>query len=212
MRRKPKRRSGRPSIFDEGLTMQDLIKAYSQGYSCRKAAKILGISVRVYRKYLNAAGYKTSDTKLTPGFSIEYLNGFRIPKLLLWTKEHPHKKLPRDMKKIALITGIPFGTIRSYMRRRKQRLLKWLLSLGDLSTIKDKVLLDTEGRHIPLELITTYSIKTDNYDLSVYVDLVLKGGIYLKAHISWEDYIGLFGLTPKDAPWVLKKRDLKNPS
>lgn len=211
-KRGPKRRAGRPSIFDEGLTMDDLLKVYKQGLSCRKAAQVLGISPRAYRKYLHREGLSTTFSKPTPGVSIEFSNGYRIPQLLLWVRENPHKKLPRNMQKIALVTGIPFGTVRSYLRRRQRRLAAWVRSLGDLRELEGTVLLDDTSRHIPVELISTYTLGVDPYDLQVKISLVLKGGIVLKANLAWVAYAKLFGLTPKDAPWVPKPRTVKSPS
>lgn len=192
--------------------MDDLLKVYKQGLSCRKAAQVLGISPRAYRKYLHREGLSTSFSKPTPGMSIEFSNGYRIPQLLLWVRENPRKKLPRNMQKIADLTGIPFGTIRSYLRRRQRRLASWVRGLGDLRSLAGTVLLDDTSRHIPVELINTYTLGVDPYDLHVKLALVLKGGIVLKANLPWAEYAKLFGLTPKDAPWVPKPRSFRSPS
>jgi hypothetical protein len=213
-RKKVPRRTGRPSIFDEGLSMADLQKVYEAGLSCRAAAAKLGCDPKTYRKYAKAAGFDTSYTKPSPGLSVEFTGAYRTPQLLIWRRDNPHKKLPRNMEKIAEVTGIPFGTIRSYMRRRRRRMQAWLQGLGDLRTLKDTVLIDVTGRHVPCELVDSYTLTVDYYDLKVKLALMLKGSVYLKAEIPWKDYIVYFGKGPKDTPWVLPKRTLasKSPS
>jgi len=207
--KKVKKHIGRPSIFDEGLTLKDLIKVYEKGLSCRKAAAALGIDPRTYRNYVKREGLDTKFTRPSPGPSIEFANGFRVPKLLLWCRENPRRKLPRGFQKISDVTGIPFGTIRSYLVRRRRRMVKWANKLGDLRALESKILIDNTGRHIPLELIETYDLRVDTYDLRVRLSMMLRGGIHLKAELPWQKYAELFGLTPQEAPWALKKRVAK---
>lgn len=208
-KKKTPRRTGRPSIFDEGLTMADLQKVYEAGLSCRAAAARLGCDPKTYRKYAKAAGFDTSYTKPSPGLSVEFAGAYRVPQLLLWVRDNPHKKLPRNMEKIATVTGIPFGTIRSYMRRRRKRMQTWLLTFGDLRSLKDIVLVDLTGRRVPCELIDSYTLTVDYYDLRVKLSLMLKGSVYLKAEVPWKEYAAYFGKGPKEAPWILPKRSLE---
>ena len=206
-KQREKRHIGRPSIFEEGLSEKDILKVYEKGLSCRKGAAELGIDPKTYRKYLAKLGMSSAGYKRpSPGPTIEFANGYRVPKLLLWCREHPHRKLPRSLKRIAQITEIPFETVRSYLVKRKHRMLLWAKSLGDLRALKGTIIIDDTGRHIPVEMISSYEMRIDIYDLKVKLTIVLRGGVYLKASLAWADYAALFGLGPKDAPWVPKKR------
>ena len=207
------RRPGRPSILDGALSLEDILKVFELGLPATVSAKKLGISTWTYRKILRDKGYYQPYKPVPAGPGVEHLNGHSPSLLLEWCRAHPKRNLPRSIRKIAKMTGIKYETIKQYLKKRKRRVKDWIVSLGDLRALKGTVITDSLRRKIPVDLVTLYTISLDNYDLDVLLDMVLKGGVRLKARLGWKEYVGLFGKVPGDAPWVPRKRVLvKNPS
>lgn len=208
----PPRRPGRPSVLDGALSMTDILKVFEKGLSAVQSAKLLGISPRTYRDILIKKGYYQPYKPLPSGPDVEYSNGYKVPFLIMWCREHPSRKLPRSISKIAEITGLPKENIKQYFKRRKRHLRQWLEALGPLTGVKDKVFVDSVGRSIPTNLISIYTLTVETFELDVVLDLMLKGGVRLKTKLPWKEYIKVFDKTPADAPWVAKKRSIAKTS
>jgi hypothetical protein len=188
--------TGRPSLLESGLSIQDLISAYEKGGSARAAAKLLGCEAKAVRKHLRAAGYTLVHTSNRRG-----LGSKASPALLLeWMRAHPQSKLPRSIKGISAKTGIPVATIKRFLLNRRKRLQAWLEKLPTPEKVSP-VVFDNTSMRIPSDIVEECSLHVEMYELKVNVCYVLRGFGPRKLDIPYKEYLKLIKVAEADAPW-----------
>lgn len=143
----------------------------SHGENSKKTAIFFRISPPTLRKYLRKAGVKPKHHGAMPdpkkGFIPERAKFFK------WLQENKDYKLPRSIKKISVDSGIDYATIKMYLYRRKNKLLKWLQNQGGLDESLT-VLKDLHGRTVPCRALKDFTLSIDTFGSVVTISARLK--------------------------------------
>lgn len=152
------------------VTLEDLQSLYEREKSVKRVAKALGCSRPTATKWLRAAGVKTLGHRppIPPTTSMVGEYGA----VAKWLKDNPGRKLPASTTAAADMIGCSQHAIWNYLKRRRQRIIRYLHSFGDLRQLK-VIIEDKEGRHINTQLSQEYTYKfhprTYKLDLTIKV-------------------------------------------
>jgi hypothetical protein len=133
---------GAPNIMEkyEDLTNERLMRTYQVFKTCRRTAKVLGMHHSTVSKWLKKNGIIPIDS------GWDFINSedikprhYRKRKgaFAKWLEDNPNTKLPANIKKISLMTGVSYDAVRNYFRQNHKR-MKTLTEkyLGDNGLIK----------------------------------------------------------------------------
>lgn len=176
---------GRPSILDElGITVDDLVKAYTRRGSLIAVAEEFHISSKTVQKYLRQAGQPI--TRGNPVNPYPWMRNRRSP-VMLWFIEHPYATHCRSLDELAEKSGLPRRRIRRFLYSRKIAILEYIKTLGDLRELPG-YMLDTAARKIPFGMLEDYTLEVDFYELTVTVKGVLRFGGAVTGSYSINEY------------------------
>lgn len=138
------------------ITLEDLRELYAKERSIYRIQKYLGVSRPTVTKWLRIAGVKTLGHRpvMKPTSSMEGEFGM----VSKWIQSHPDEKLPRSMKLAAEKIGCSAWTLRSYLYRRRKRIIKYLESFGDLRKL-EVIITTVDGKNINTRYVTEYKYK-----------------------------------------------------
>lgn len=160
---------GRRKIREErGVSLDDIRSLYRQLESVKGVARSIGVSYRTAKKYLREAGVQPRRGRPPVEEGGKHFSAFAN-----WLRKHPQTALPRSISAISKITGFSKDTIKSYLRRRRRRVQKFVESLPPLGE-KNRLLLDIEGRRIPTRGMDWYILSIDRWTLKIKIRALMK--------------------------------------
>lgn len=169
-----KKKRGRPTILEQhNLTKEDLVALYRKHRTIEKLSRATGISVRSLKTYLADVPKNHVRTKRHYTFAD-------------WLKNHPGHRLPKNISKVAQITGIPRRTIYYYLsakRRAYQKHIEYELMQQINSS---RVIRDYKQRPIPTKAIKYIHVPEVKYfEKRVPVFIEMNSGAMHK--LIWEE-------------------------
>ena len=164
MNQKKMNKLGRKPITD-WITPRKLIAAYSVHKSAGKAARALGVSKPTMLRYLRQYGLEINP-RGGPWRKGMKLTRKSYSKFAQWLRENPDVELPKSPSKIAEITGLSSDTIRSYMKRLRNRIRERIKALPELREAEISAH-DTLGTRWYFTQIVQYSLKFNKHTLEV---------------------------------------------
>jgi len=151
------------------ITLEDLEVLYQQEKSVKRVAKALGVSRPTATKWLRIAGVKTLGHRppIPPTTSMVGEYGA----VAKWLKANPGRKLPKSTAAAAEVVGCSQHAIWNYLKRRRQRITRYLDSFGDWRKL-NMILVDSQDRHINTQLVQDYSYRF--HPRSYKLDITIK--------------------------------------
>jgi len=177
--------SRRKEIYKRGASIEEVISLYDTLGTIDKVAAHFNLSGRTIRKYLKEAG-----VELTRGrkFGVKVGSVKHHSALVEWVREHPEVELPRSINEISSLTGCSIDVVKSYLRRRRERVLDYVEKMPNLSD-RTLLLYDEKGRPIPTRAMEWYIRSVDKYGLEIIIRSKLKNGknyIFRNSMEEWE--------------------------
>jgi hypothetical protein len=169
---------GRKKIVDkrEDLSIDKIIKFYNVLGSARKVGDALHLDKGTVTKYLKMSGVECNQVGWS--FTNEHLlqlEGRSKGAFIEWLEENQDRHLPRDIRSISEMTGIPYDVIKSTLYRHHRKLQRWVrahigngelrkarLRLGAISSKGDKYTFNTG-------LLNSYKINIDKWTCQIFI-------------------------------------------
>lgn len=175
----------RKEIYKRGASIEEVISLYESLGTVEKVGAHFNLSGRTIRKYLKEAG-----VKLTRGrkFGVKIGSVKHHSALVEWVREHPGVELPRSINEIAKLTGCSIDVVKSYLRRRREKVLDYVEKMPNLSD-KNLLLYDEKERPIPTKAMEWYIRSVDKYGLEIIIRAHLKNGksyVFRNSMEEWE--------------------------
>jgi hypothetical protein len=175
-------------IYKRGGSVEEVISLYNSLGTVEKVAANFNLSPRTIRKYLKGAGV---EMKRGRRFGVKVGSVKHHSALIDWIKENPEIELPRSVPEISALTGCSTDVVKSYLKRRRERVLDYVETLPNLLE-KSLLLYDTKGNPIPTKAFEWYIRSVDKYGLDIIIRARLKNG---KSHVfrnsmeEWEEIL-----------------------
>ncbi len=151
--------------YQNGLSLNQLIEKYPVSKrTIQRRFKKLNVKMRPFKKQIDIE--RETPTKHTGQFA-------------KWLRENPNVPLPKSLKKISELTGVPYNVIHTYLQRRKKYSQRFQDQI-DLMKYPKPFFTTTEGKHIPKLGIKSWKILVDFNTKKVLFDVLLKIGIRKK--------------------------------
>lgn len=194
--RTPETRPGRPTCLEAGVfSMAELRMVYAQCKSVRKTAERLKVSPTTVKKYLKGFANKPGRPIQPMAWQVRMRSEVHA-----WFVEHKNQQLPRTVREIAKLSGFSVNQISRYLRARKLAMESYLASLPKLNEVFI-VFKDVEGRKVPTNLISDYTLDVDRISGTVTISLVLKFGGFRIVKIPFRELeTALRGINPSLQP------------
>lgn len=161
---------GRPSVLDDGFTLQQMKDAYKEKGTLKEAAKELGISKKTLAKYLKEEGVEI-QRGLKKGTKIKVHHFSCLAK---WLREHKGERLPANVAKISRITGCSKSSVASYLYRRRKLIEEEANKIINDLYSKGVIVYDFYERKISLKGVSTWKVYVDRFTSRVTVIFRLK--------------------------------------
>ena len=116
-----------------------------------------------------------------------------------WIAAHPDQPLPRSVKDTVELTGCTVDSVKSYLKRRRQRVLRIAKGLGDFLAAPDFRIGKTL---IQPRYWKSYTLKVDTYALTVLVKAIHTDGEVQRFYIPLRSMVQLLRTpsVPRPAP------------
>ena len=156
-----KYRPGRPPVTKrKGFSVEDLVSAYKRTKSARAAAQEFGISHNTALRYLSEAGINTSVRRTKRKHTSDLAN---------WIRENQGIRLPRSVKKLSEMSGIPENTISCYLYRRRKVTRDIAKSLPNLLGLSVRRKDDETKELIPFYDLLDYQFEVDRWSFALII-------------------------------------------
>jgi hypothetical protein len=175
-------------IYKRGGSVEEVISLYNSLGTVEKVAANFNLSPRTIRKYLKGAGV---EMKRGRRFGVKVGSVKHHSALIDWIKENPEIELPRSVPEISALTGCSTDVVKSYLKRRRERVLDYVETLPNLLE-KSLLLYDTKGNPIPTKAFEWYIRSVDKYGLDIIIRARLKNGksyVFRNSLEEWQEIL-----------------------
>ena len=161
-----------------GLSDTDMVEDYKKGLSLNDLTEKYQVSKKTIQRRL--IKYNVEMRPTGKPLDLERRSPtYHYGKMAQWLRENPDVKLPRSIKKISEMTGLPYNIIHTYIKHRKVA-SKRFQSQIDITKWNKPYLLATDGKLIPIQGIKSYKVDVDFVKQIVTLDCLLKINIRKK--------------------------------
>jgi predicted transcriptional regulator len=145
-------------------------EVYEEKGTLKAAAGHLGISPRSLSKYLRKAGVdiKVGARKGTAQ-KVHHHSCFAK-----WLRENKGTPLPRNVNRIAEMTGCSRNAVSSYLKRRRDGLIREVHEILNALTGENTVIYDLYQRKLPLRSVESFNIFVDRFSQGIQVNFHVK--------------------------------------
>lgn len=187
-------RNGRPPKIPPAQ-YEELRRSYLSLRDEHLVAAIYHVSLPTLRRHLIKTGIDSCPRHRTgPQWGAAGDHGL----VAKWLRSHPGTVLPRSPAKIARLVGCSPLAARSYIRRKRTAVVRFLRELPDLERLSP-ILVDPRGLRIPSRLIGKYKWKADPWTFGVTLETIFQGRT-LQWHFTLKELRKLAGTVLRYLP------------